>query len=139
MNTVILIAIIYLSAFLIGNPICEKNIFPVYFLVSIYSLIYFYIQIVNKRKVINTKVDIIMFILAIASFIPIIFNTYISLSNTVYGIFQCFVLLQVYLIVKNECNRNSNNKKYLDIVVILLKTAIIIKEKPISVWKRYLK
>ena len=113
-NITIIAILILISALLIGTPIKESNVYVIYAVAGIFSIYYFTMAIIGKNKIILDKVDILIGILVLSSVIPLIFRTYVSLSETVYGIIQYFCLYSIYLIAKNECKKEP---KYIWVLI----------------------
>ena len=115
-SIIIIVAVILLSALLIGSPLDTNNILVVYIICGVFSIAYY---ILLKEKIIQDRIDIWVSILSCSTLIPLILNTYVSLSGTIYSIIKYTCILNMFLITKNECRRNSKYKK------IILNTVII--------------
>ena len=113
-NIVILTIIILLSSCLIGTPLVENNVQLIYIIAGIFSIAYFVYQIVKKKKIEINKIDIIVIMLAFSTFIPLISQKFVSLTETIHGIIKYFCILNLYLITKNECKKNP---EFIDIIL----------------------
>ena len=92
-NIVILTIIILLSSCLIGTPLVENNVQLIYIIAGIFSIAYFVYQIVKKKKIEINKIDIIVIMLAFSTFIPLISQKFVSLTETIHGIIKYFCIL----------------------------------------------
>ena len=104
-----IIFLIIISTLLIGTPVNEDNVFPIYIVFGIFSIFYFLVKFIKKEKILINKMDVLVSVVVFSVFMPIIGNTFSSLSDTIYGIIRCFVLFINYIIVKNECKKNQLN------------------------------
>lgn len=104
---------------LIGTPINKENILPIYILVSIYSIFYFFYNLIKNRKIEINKIDIIILVFTISTFIPLIFNTNASVSDTIYNIVKYFNIFIMYIIIKNECKKNPKYAKIITNTIII--------------------
>ena len=111
--------IITIATIWTGNPMVKNdNIINITIgLTGIYIIIS---KIIKKEKIINNKEILLMFILVLSSILPLIFNTYISLSGTVYYILRYISVFIMYVIVTNEIEKNGNKG------IELIKNIIII-------------
>lgn len=95
-NVLLLILIAFSSFF-----ISDTNKYYLYVKVAGYLLIIIYaiIRIVKKEpiKIIQNKLDIAILILIISTTIPLIFNTYVSLSETLQVILQ-YIYIYIYVV-----------------------------------------
>lgn len=74
---------------------------------------------IKKEKMQLNKIDIMMYILALSSIIPLLFKSYVSLSGTVDIIVKYICILNLYSITKIECKKNPAYKR------IIINTIII--------------
>lgn len=122
-NIIFVIIVTLLSTFLIGTPFYISNIYIVYMMIGIYSIFYYILSIIKKEKIITNKLDMFIGLLAFSSFIPLIFKTYASLSDTIYGIIKYFSIFNIYIIIKNECRKNPKN---IDVLINTLIVSVLI-------------
>ena len=104
-----IILLIIISTLLIGTPVNEDNVFLIYIVFGVFSIIYFLVKLIKKEKISICKIDILIGLVVFSVFMPLIGNTFSSLSNTIYGVIKYFVLFMNYIIVKNECKKNTLN------------------------------
>ena len=104
-----IIFLIIISTLLIGTPVNEDNVFLIYIVFGVFSIIYFLVKLIKKEKISICKIDILIVLVVFSVFMPLIGNTFSSLSNTIYGVIKYFVLFMNYIIVKNECKKNTLN------------------------------
>lgn len=74
---------------------------------------------IKKEKIPLNKIDIMIYILALSSIIPLLFKSYVSLSGTVDIIVKYICILNLYSIIKIECKKNPQYTK------IIINTIII--------------
>lgn len=118
-DMIILILLIFLTTFLIGTPIYEKNAQTVYFFSSIFSIVYFIKAIIKKEKIIDNTLDIFMCILIFSTLIPLVFGTFASLDETIHIILKYFCVLNFYFIAKNEYKKDDKNIKVIVNTIII--------------------
>lgn len=111
--------IIIISSILIGSPL-KYNVQTLNLIISILFLIIIVVNTKNKEKIINNRLDFVIIILLISSIIPLIFNTYISLEETIDNIFTYTSLVSIYFIVKELLKKNKERN-----ITIIIKTIII--------------
>ena len=111
---IIIVLLVIMSTLLVGTPIEEDNVFPIYIVFGVFSVFYFFIKLIKRDKISINRLDILIGLLVFSAFMPLLGSSYASLSNTIYGIIKYFVLFISYIIVKNECKKNP---KYIDIII----------------------
>lgn len=116
-NIIFLVFMIILATFLIGTPLFE-NTQIIYIISGIYGIIYFLRKIIKKEKLILKKLDILIIILCFSTMIPYVVKTYVSLESSINCIIKYISILIVYLISRQEINKNPKYKN------ILLNTVI---------------
>ena len=112
----IIVILVLLSSILVGTPLYESNIQPVYIASGLFSILYY---ILKREKILQDKIDICVCLLAFSTLIPLIFNTCASVQGTIYSIMKYFCILNIFLITKHECKKNPRYKH------IILNTIII--------------
>ncbi len=124
-NVLLLILIAFSSFF-----ISDTNKYYLYVKVAGYLLIIIYaiIRIVKKEpiKIIQNKLDIAILILIISTTIPLIFNTYVSLSETLQVILQYIYIYMLYILSREMAKEHKNFFKTITNLLIILTTVIII-------------
>ena len=68
-NKIFIITIILLATFLIGTPINESNVYPLYIALSLYTIIFYVIKIIKKEKIELNALDIAVIVLAFSAII----------------------------------------------------------------------
>ena len=119
----IIVLIIIIVTLLIGTPINEKNINYIYIILGIFIISLFLKDIIKKEKIEINKMDLVIGILVISTTLALVFQKYASLSDAINGILKMFLILNVYLIIKNECKKNP---KYIDIIINTIIISILI-------------
>ena len=129
MNNVINVLLLILIAFS-SFFISDTNKYYLYVKVAGYLLIIIYaiIRIVKKEpiKIIQNKLDIAILILIISTTIPLIFNTYVSLSETLQVILQYIYIYMLYILSREMAKEHKNFFKTITNLLIILTTVIII-------------
>ena len=100
-----------------GSPL-RYNIDVPNLVINIIALAYLIYLIYKKEYMQINKVDVILIILSFSCFIPIIFNTYLRLGDTVEYILRYMSALNIYFIVKKYIKLNSKGNS------IILNTCI---------------
>ena len=122
-NIAIIIITMILSGLLIGTPMKENNVQIIYVISSIFAISYFLIKIIKKEKIELNKIDICVCILAFSTLIPIIFKTYASLSDAVLVSIEYISILNLYLIIKNECKKET---RYINVIINIIIISILL-------------
>ncbi len=129
MNNVINVLLLILIAFS-SFFISDTNKYYLYVKVAGYLLIIIYaiIRIVKKEpiKIIQNKLDIAILILIISTTIPLIFNTYVSLSETLQVILQYIYIYMLYILSREMAKEHKNFFKTITNLLLILTTVIII-------------
>lgn len=101
---------------LITNVIILNSTFSYEYYMAIISIIiisYISIKLIRKKtvKVINNPLDICVLLLVFSTSISLIFNTYVSLSQTVKTILQYILAFGIYITFKNIAKENTKSQK----------------------------
>lgn len=123
LSLIVIILILFLTTFLIGTPGNKENVFIVYIISGVYSIFYFIMKIVKKEKITLNILDVLVFTLLFSAAVPLICSTYVSLSNSILVILKYVVIFSLYVIIKNECIKNSKN---FEIIINVLIGSILI-------------
>lgn len=109
---VIICLCIIFSSFFIGSPI-NRNSGILLAIINILAVIYIILNMIfNKDNKIKFNILlIIIFIMLISSALPLIFNTYASLSGTIDNILDVFGIVSLIILI--FYNENKNKKKYI--------------------------
>ena len=125
-NNLCLISILIIINLLPGSPL-RYNIYYTNIIINIISLIYIAKNIDKKQNLYINKIDVIILLLSLSTFIPLIFNTYLSLIDTVEYILRYISAFNIYFIVKLYMKNNNNNINiilksfiYMSIVLIII-------------------
>ena len=118
-NKIFIITIILLATFLIGTPINESNVYPLYIALSLYTIIFYVIKIIKKEKIELNALDIAVIVLVFSAIISLIFKTYVSLNDTIHTILKYFSILSIYLITSEECKKDQGFGKVLKNTIII--------------------
>ena len=114
---IILIIITLISSILIGSPL-NYNCLIVNIAICIVGIAFIiYRGIVKKEKIISSSLDIAVLILCLSPLIPIIFNKYINLIDSVISVIKYLNCFIIYLITKNIV---ANDKKGINLVTNLV-------------------
>lgn len=108
------IAILLIATILIGSPIsfnCTELSIIIILFGIIFSIYKFFIK---KQRILNDKLDILVLLFCLTPFIPIVFNTYISLSDSITSLLKYISCFVVYIIIKNLA---QNDEKYKNTII----------------------
>jgi stage II sporulation protein P len=95
--------------------------------INIIIIAYFIIRMVQKNpiKIIQSKIDIAVVLLVLSTFIPLIFNTYISLHATVISCLNYITLFWLYILVRETSQKEEKNILLLINSIIFLTIILI--------------
>ena len=117
--------ILFISNLFIGTPV-KYNIMYVNLIVNIVTLIYIIIKYIkDKEKISINKIDICVIIIVFSTFIPLVFNSYLRLADTVEYILRYITVFNIYMLTKMLV---KNNKKFINTIfdVIIFSSIILI-------------
>lgn len=115
--TISMIILILISAIITGNPVV-KNDELINGLAAIVGIIFCFYIIIKQKKILINKQTIAIAILSVTTTIPMIFNTHVSLSGTVYYIFRYISIFIIYTVTIHLINSNTKNKEYIKKAII---------------------
>ena len=121
----IVILVLILSTILVGLPI-ENNIEIINCILAIVGLIYAIIKLIKRTPIITNTLDVFVIVLMFSCSIPLIFNTYISLEETVLNIFSYISMVSIYFIVKELMNSEQKRKNIRVIIIAEIVCGIIL-------------
>ena len=120
----IIASIIILLAFiLIGSPIKYNCLALNVGIIIIGSIYILYKILKEKQNVINRKIDIIVLIFCLSPIIPLIFNTYSSLEETLISFIKYISIFNLYIILKDIVIKEEN---WITNILILGATILVI-------------
>lgn len=124
---VLLIVAIVGSGLYIGDPITE-NFQLMYIVISVIGIVVIVInKLQNKEyKIINNKLDILMFLLMISSLFSVIFKTYASFNDAIRYIFRYFTIFVIYFVAKSAISKNKRYINYITITIIIVSVFLVI-------------
>ncbi len=94
--------------------------------IAINIVMIFYIIIRHKKiHILQSKLDIFVILLVISTIIPIVTNTYISLSMSVNAVLDYITMFWVYLLTREICQKDGNNIKYIKNIFIFFTVILI--------------
>ena len=105
---IILSIVILLSIILVGSPIkynCIGINITIILIGTIYILYKFFIK---KEKILNRKIDVILLIFFLSPIMPLAFNTYSSLEETLISIIKYISLFNLYILLKDILTEKEN-------------------------------
>ena len=118
-TTLICIALI-LCAILVGNPI-NNNTIIINIIVIITAIIWIiWKKIPRKEKILKNKIDKFICILCFSTLIPVIFNTYTTLTGAINYIIKYITLFLIYIIIKDLCKNNKKLIQYIINITIIM-------------------
>lgn len=117
LSLIMIIIIIFFSTLFIGVPGAEESVHIVYIISGLYGSIYFVQKIIRKEKIITNFLDVFICVLSLSTLISLFFSSYVSLTGVFLVAFKYLTVLNIFLIVKNECVRKP---KYFNIIINVL-------------------
>ena len=106
----VVVLVLILSTILVGLPI-KNNIEIINCILAIVGLIYVIIKLIKRTPIITNTLDVFVIVLMFSCTIPLIFNTYVSLEETVLNIFVYISMTSIYFIVKELMNSEQKEKQ----------------------------
>ena len=121
---VIILTIIMLN-FFIGSNIKEP-IWIIQAIVSVFTVVYIIVKKIQKSKnvIIKRKIDIAILFFMIATTIPLIFNTYVSLEGTINFILKYWAVYGLYILVNNIVI--GDNKKINIVINTVIFSSVVV-------------
>ena len=93
-------------------------------MIDVLAIIYIIQKGIKKERFINGKIDIFILILCCSSCIPIIFDTYTSLNDSIAFILKYSSIFLAYLVTKDVVMNNKKTENY--IIYIILSMAVVL-------------
>lgn len=119
-----IIAILLITSILIGSPIsfnCNELSIIIILLGIIFCIYQFFI---NKKKILNDKLDIFVFLFCLTPIIPILFNKYISLNDSITSLLKYLSCFVIYVMTKSF---SQNDEKYRNTIInIIIFSSVIL-------------
>lgn len=124
----IIINITFLILNFFVGPNIKEPLFPLFLITNLITVLYFIICLKKKIKIrfIDNKIDIFVIIFLLTSFIPTIFNTYVSLSSQYNCIVQNINVLSIYFLIKNLIKSKKHKNILINILIFSTIPIIII-------------
>ncbi len=106
----IIIILTILSATLLIGPLISYNCVPFNLVIISIGIIFLLFNLIfKKKKIIESKLDVAIFILCLSPIIPLIFGTYISLNDTIQYLLEYLSCLSLYIILKQVTKTNPKS------------------------------
>ena len=123
---IMLLIILFISNLFIGTPI-RYNMMYINLIVNITVIICFAVKYFkNKEKIAINKLDVCVILITFSTFLPLIFNTYLRLADTIEYILRYITVLNVYIITKILVKNNKEIANKLFDVIIFSSILLII-------------
>ena len=109
-NNILLITIVVvllMVTILVGSPVMD-NVAIVKCLLVFVAMIYIIKKLKKKTPIITNKIDIFVIVLMFSCYVPLMFNTYASLEDTIVNILSYTSLVAVYFIGKEVYGKEKN-------------------------------
>ena len=121
---VLFIVIFSYAVLVVGSPI---NTQPriLYVSINILFIITMFCLFIKKQKIKITKIDLLLLIITISTFLPLIFRTSASLQETVNGIIEYICLFELYICFKALAKDNKRKKQIENLLIVLVMVLII--------------
>ena len=113
-----MLIILILSNILIGAPV-NNNATIINIIVTLVAMIFIIFKISKKERMIKDKIDLLVLILCLSPAIPIIFNTYITLSGSINYLLRYIMIFFIYIIFKDISKEYPKTEKYLINITII--------------------
>ena len=124
---IMLCIILGIAGIFVGNPLTNNTKIIIFFVLVIASIYILYKTIKDKKyKLIDNKIDIIMILLVISSYVPLILKKYASMEGTIEYILRYTSILGIYFLVKDLTRENKKIEKYVANTIILVNIIIFI-------------
>ena len=124
--TFLICGILLITNILIGSP-TNYNAIMINIIVTLVAMIFIITKkIAKKEKIIENKLDICVLILCISSCIPLIFNTYTTLTGCINYILKYISAFLIYIMVKELTKGNSKLKIYITNIIIISAILLVI-------------
>lgn len=116
--TIIILTIILLNIF-IGSNI-KQPIWIIQTVLCIFMTVYLIISKIDKKRdiIIKGKIDIAVFAFMIATTVPLLLKTYVSLEGTINFILKYWSVYGMYILVRNIVTDEKKEKIIIDIFII---------------------
>lgn len=120
----IFLAVFAYMILVVGSPIAKQPKL-LYIIINIFFILTLVFLCKKKQKISITKIDLLVGIIVLTTFLPLIFQTRISVENTINGIIKYLTLLQLYGISK-ALLKDNNKIDIIKNLIIILSVIIII-------------
>lgn len=130
LGMILLIALgicIIMSSLLIGSS-ARENFQIIYIIISVLGIITIVVNKIyfNESNLIENKLDLFVLLLMLSSIIPLVFQTYTSLNDTVLYIYKYITIFIIYYIAKTLTKDNPRNIKFITNTTIIGVLIIVI-------------
>ncbi len=119
----IFMLILLISFVLVGTPLKENTLVFSMCIIGIGIILGIY-KIVKKEKLFTSKIDIFVMLFYLTPLIPLLFNSYANLEDTLIALTKNIALFNIYLMLKDRLNKSSSGKE--KIINILLAGLLIL-------------
>ena len=124
--TFLICGILLITNILIGSP-TNYNAIMINIIVTLVAMIFIITKkIAKKEKIIENKLDICVLFLCISSCIPLIFNTYTTLTGCINYILKYISAFLIYIMVKELTKENPKLKTYITNIIIISAILLVI-------------
>ena len=124
--TFLICGTLLITNILIGSP-TNYNTTMINIIVTLVAMIFIITKKISKKeKIIENKLDICVFILCITSSIPLIFNTYTTLTGCINYILKYISAFLIYMIIKDLTKENPKLKTYIANIIIFSAVLLVI-------------
>ena len=119
-------ATLFIINILIG-PSTNHNDIMINIIVTLVTMIFIITKkISQKEKILENKLDIFVLSLCISSCIPLIFNTYTTLTSCINSILKYISAFWIYIIVKDVIKENPKVKTYIIHIIMISAVLLVI-------------
>ena len=113
----ITILILLISFVLVGTPLRENTLVFSMCIIGI-GIIFGIYKIAKKEKVFTSKIDIFVLLFYLTPLIPILFNSYANLEDTLIALTKNIALFNIYLMLKESLSVDDGKEKIINILLV---------------------
>ena len=126
MITFLLCGMLLITNLLVGAPV-NNNGTTINIIVTLVAMIFIITNKISKKeKIIENRLDICILILCISSLIPLIFNTYTSLTGCINYVLKYISVFLTYIMIRSYTKEKSKVKRYIINIIIISSIILVI-------------
>lgn len=122
---IVAIVLIIFSVMINGNPV-SKNDNMINIAVAIVGIIFSSYLLIKQKNIVISKQNVIIFLLCLSSAIPLLFKSYVSLSDTIFYIFRYISVFIIYQLITYLMQEDKKNKDYIKKAIIFSNVILLL-------------